>query len=466
MNNVSRNQPCPCGSGKRFKQCCGGLESGDLLGSALPFWVIMSQALSAQKSGNLYLAENLYREALKLMPDHPDALHMLGVVLYGLSRYREASSLVRRAGELFDWKLPGILQNFGLILGARLSGKNADVMAKLGQDYERWLAERERASDPDGEPMVSVVIPSYNHAAYIEETLDSVFVQTYRNLELIVIDDGSIDGSQDIIRNKLRDCPFPFEFVARDNQGAHATLNEAIRLAHGRFINPLNSDDQFEPTRIADMVKSIALCGYEWGFSKCLCIDGQGRSVPARADHLVQQLAESENIIRASETVGTALLKFNHTVSTGNQFFSKSIWERLSGYRDFRSNHDWDFCLRALWLSEPCFVPIALYRYRIHGTNTIRESVERNRAEALTMYAEYHQKALCQAPVNRFAPAMTTMGKGYLTKALSVGMTALTPALLKELDDELCRQDDQAAHLVTRTPPNPASDVRPELGNA
>lgn len=128
------------------------------------------------------------------------------------------------------------------------------MTAKLRQDYDGWLTSRECVSEHDSEPLVSVVIPSCNHAVYIGEALDSVFAQTYRRLELIVIDDGSIDKSPDIIRKKLRDCPFPFRFVVRDNQGAHATLNEAIRLAHGRFITPLNSDDLFEPSRISDMV--------------------------------------------------------------------------------------------------------------------------------------------------------------------------------------------------------------------
>jgi cellulose synthase/poly-beta-1,6-N-acetylglucosamine synthase-like glycosyltransferase len=122
---------------------------------------------------------------------------MLGVVLYSLSRHREALPLIRRAGELTDWNMPGILNNFGLILGARLLGRNAGFTAKLRQDYDRWLADREHMSEHDSEPLVSVVIPSYNHSAYIEESLDSVFAQTYRRLELIVIDDGSIDGSPD-----------------------------------------------------------------------------------------------------------------------------------------------------------------------------------------------------------------------------------------------------------------------------
>lgn len=98
MNPVSRNQSCACGSGKRFKHCCGGLGSGVLPGHTRPVRARVAQALHAQQSGNLDLAENLYREVLKLMPDHPDALHMLGIVLYCLFRHREASPLVRRAG--------------------------------------------------------------------------------------------------------------------------------------------------------------------------------------------------------------------------------------------------------------------------------------------------------------------------------------------------------------------------------
>jgi GT2 family glycosyltransferase len=456
MNPVSRNQPCSCGSGKRFKHCCGALGSGAIAAVTRPFAAIMAQALQAQTSGELERAESLYREALQQLPDDPDAQHMLGVVLHSLSRHDEAAPLVRRAGELSGWKLPGVLHNFGLILGARLSGRDAEPMARLRADYEHWLAAREGAPAAAGEPMVSVVVPSYNHASFIEETLESVFAQTYPHLELIVVDDGSVDGSQDRIRRRLKDCPFPFRFVARENRGAHATLNEAIGLARGSFINPLNSDDLFEPSRIADMVAAIARRGHEWGFAGCRCIDARGQPVSAEAVALARQVAQTEEVIEASPTVGAALLGFNHSISTGNQFFSKALWERLSGFRDFRSNHDWDFCLRALWLAEPRFVPAILYRYRIHGTNTIRESAHRNRSEALAMFAEYHRRAICQTPVNRFAPALATMGLGYLASTLRGGQaTALTPEFLERLDDETRQGDAQGTRV---SPSSPAAD--------
>jgi glycosyltransferase involved in cell wall biosynthesis len=80
---------------------------------------------------------------------------------------------------------------------------------------------------------VSVVVPVYNHAGYVMQALESVFAQTYRNLELIVVDDGSTDGSADVVRRALASCPFPVRFVEQDNRGAHAALNEAIRLANG-----------------------------------------------------------------------------------------------------------------------------------------------------------------------------------------------------------------------------------------
>ena len=302
------------------------------------------------------------------------------------------------------------------------------------------------------EMLVSVVVPSYNHAAYVEQALESAFAQTYRHLELVVVDDGSSDGSPEIIRRKLESCPFPFQFVARANQGAHATLNEAIRLARGAYVNPLNSDDVFEPTRIADMVRQVARRGFEWGFAKCICIDEDAAAVAAGGDGRAARLAEIEDLIRSSDTVGAALLTgFNPTVSSGNLFFSRSLWEQVGGFRDYRSNHDWDFCLRALRVAEPCFVPTVSYRYRLHEANTVSESRERNRREALALFTDYYVDVLQTAPANRFAPARSSMGWTCLAKGLVLGQGDSLPAeILIELNGELDAEDDRALRRVDR----------------
>ena len=325
-----RTARCPCGSGKRFKHCCGEPGSTAASRSARSFGSIMVQALDAQRSGALEPAEELYREALGIEPEHPDALHMLGVVCYCRGRFREAARLIRKAGEISRWDMPGIRHNYGLALGSRMLGRNARLLARLRLDYDGWLAQRkcdDRSVDP--EILVSVVMPVYNHAAYVEQALESVFAQTYPRLELIVVDDGSSDGSQDVVRRKLRACPIPFQFVVRAHQGAHATLNDAIRLASGTFVNPLNSDDLFEPARIAEMVDHVARRGFEWGFAKCECVDSEGRPIPPSGNARARWPAEIEDIVRSSDTVGAALLSgSNPAVSTGNLFFSRALHEQ------------------------------------------------------------------------------------------------------------------------------------------
>src|SRR6185436_14810409 len=93
------------------------------------------------------------------------------------------------------------------------------------------------------QPRVSVVVPSHNHAAFIETTLRSIIKQSLAPAELIVIDDGSTDNSTSIIDRVLRECPFPCEVIARENRGLCATLNEALERSSGEFFAYLGSDD-------------------------------------------------------------------------------------------------------------------------------------------------------------------------------------------------------------------------------
>lgn len=90
-------------------------------------------------------------------------------------------------------------------------------------------------------PLVSVVIPSYNHEKYIKESIESVIKQTYKNIELLVIDDGSKDNSPTIIR-ELGD-KYQFYYQLRENRGHLPTANELYALCNGRYICCIASDD-------------------------------------------------------------------------------------------------------------------------------------------------------------------------------------------------------------------------------
>ncbi|MEP7213403.1 MAG: glycosyltransferase [Acidobacteriota bacterium] len=94
---------------------------------------------------------------------------------------------------------------------------------------------------------VSVVVPSYNHARFVERTLRSIFAQTRRPKKLIVIDDGSKDESAAIIESVLKDSPVDTEFRVRPNRGLSSTLNEAFALTDTEFFAYIGSDDVWMP---------------------------------------------------------------------------------------------------------------------------------------------------------------------------------------------------------------------------
>jgi glycosyltransferase involved in cell wall biosynthesis len=103
------------------------------------------------------------------------------------------------------------------------------------------------------EPSVSVLVPCYNKQEYLEETLKSVYTQTYQDWELIVVDDGSTDGSQLILHrheNRLR-------AILQASQGASAARQRALGAARGRYIQYLDADDLLLPNALADRVAAL-----------------------------------------------------------------------------------------------------------------------------------------------------------------------------------------------------------------
>lgn len=139
-------------------------------------------------------------------------------------------------------------------------------------------------------PLVTVVVASYNHGPYIEACLLSVLGQTYPQVELLVIDDGSSDDSVDRIR-RLQ-AIHGFDFVVQKNKGLTATLNEAFSRAKGEFLAPFGSDDIMAPERLAIQMEYLAdkpevgICG---GNMELMYADGtlypdseQNRELPFR----------------------------------------------------------------------------------------------------------------------------------------------------------------------------------------
>ncbi len=96
-------------------------------------------------------------------------------------------------------------------------------------------------------PLVSIVIPTYNRKGYVCEAIESCLAQTYQNCEVIVIDDGSVDGTGDHLQKKYGDR---IRFIRQENQGPAIARNRGIWAASGEYIHFLDADDQLYPNKI------------------------------------------------------------------------------------------------------------------------------------------------------------------------------------------------------------------------
>jgi alpha-1,3-rhamnosyltransferase len=109
-------------------------------------------------------------------------------------------------------------------------------------------------------PLVSIAIPAYNHAAYVEACLASVCAQTYPELELVMIDDGSTDGTFEIARKFLEPHGNRFRRIVlerQENQGVCATSNAVIAASRGEWVHLLGSDDVLYPNKVARIQQAI-----------------------------------------------------------------------------------------------------------------------------------------------------------------------------------------------------------------
>jgi CMP-N-acetylneuraminic acid synthetase len=107
----------------------------------------------------------------------------------------------------------------------------------------------------DKEPLVTVYIANYNYAAYIEKAIESIFAQTYQNFELIIIDDGSLDDSLNIITQYEKQKNV--RIVVQKNKGLTVTNNVAMKLSNGKYIMRLDADDYLENSALYDLVQAL-----------------------------------------------------------------------------------------------------------------------------------------------------------------------------------------------------------------
>ena len=228
---------------------------------------------------------------------------------------------------------------------------------------------------------VTVVIPSYNHAHYIVDAIESVLRQSFRNWELILVDDGSTDHTRELLNQRYLENK-KIHLVYQSNQGAHQALNHGIALAKGRYISILNSDDLYHPERLSILFEhcETQLCGL--AFTRLTPIDADGAEILNLEHPWCQLYAKSMRLFQ-DRGAREALVTGNFAVTTSNFFINTELIKKLGSFRKKRYNHDWDFMARVLQHGSDiqCVGHQSLMSYRIHEGNTITQNTLMARLE-------------------------------------------------------------------------------------
>lgn len=238
----------------------------------------------------------------------------------------------------------------------------------------------ERKSNGDAWPRITVVTPSYEQGAFLEETIRSVLLQGYPNLEYIVIDGGSRDGSVEIIRNY---APWLAYWTSEPDGGQSHAINKGLARSTGAIQAWLNSDDTYYP----GVLRTVALA---MASRSCDLLIGGMDKVRAYPDRIEFVRRSSPNrgapFHRRAILAGGRRATF-HFIQPP-MFWQREIWERTGGLDErYRYAMDTEWCNRALAAGASVgTIDMALARFTLHAGSKSQDYRDRQLAEHALMY--------------------------------------------------------------------------------
>jgi glycosyltransferase involved in cell wall biosynthesis len=240
-------------------------------------------------------------------------------------------------------------------------------------------------------PLVSVIIPCYNHKRYITDCINSVACQDVDKIELIVIDDCSPDRSYDFIlqafdQNRLSRSSFVSCKIMRNehNIGAHNSLNRGLDSAQGDYISILNSDDQYASSRLSKALAYMKSHSADFVFTGVQCIDDSSNIISSPGRIFENSLSKLNH-----ENFNLEFLRRNPAITSGNFVFKRELLKHGLRFRDLKYCHDWDFLLSSFLAGNVSFIDEPLYKYRFHGTNSYKGLSNIADIETLLVLSEF-----------------------------------------------------------------------------
>jgi len=245
-------------------------------------------------------------------------------------------------------------------------------------------------------PLISVIIPAYNHEKFIGAAIDSVLGQTVDDFELIVINDGSTDRTGDIVES-YNDSRISYYY--QENQDAFNTINRGLSLVKGRFVAILNSDDVYTTDRFEKILAYQKLHNSDCIITDVVPISDGGDEFTDPEFGWNQWHQKNRTYYKEVEDIYAAFLKGNFMVTTSNLFMTSKAASEVGKFCSLRYLHDYDYIFRMMLL-YPTGVHYMendrLVYYRIHDGNTLGEAAIIGREQDQALISKYLQEKIPQ----------------------------------------------------------------------
>jgi glycosyltransferase involved in cell wall biosynthesis len=214
------------------------------------------------------------------------------------------------------------------------------------------------ANDP---ALVSVIIPTYNHAQFVRETLESIFAQTYTNTEVIVINDSSVDETETVLLPFIR--MGWVRYYRQENKGMAGARNLGIEAAQGKYVAFLDDDDRWPPDKLAWQVQGLE------ENPQAVLIYGTMRSFGEGPEK------NSPGGTAPSGEVWREFLRQNWIFSPGQTLMRAETVRAVGGFDgSLWGSDDWDLYIRLAAQGEFIFQDRLALHYRMHQANASRDS--------------------------------------------------------------------------------------------
>ncbi|MFH1566178.1 MAG: glycosyltransferase family 2 protein [bacterium] len=214
-------------------------------------------------------------------------------------------------------------------------------------------------------PRISIITPSFNQGQFLEETIKSVLSQSYENIEYIVVDGKSTDGSHEIIE-KYQD---QLIWIRDRDKNQTDAINKGFNVATGTILAYLNSDDLYLPDTLNLVIKAFAKnTNSFWLTGDCIIINQQGIEInkPIRFYKRLLSLFNNRN-----------LLAITNYISQPSTFMTKKLLDKLGPLdENLEYNMDFSYWLKSYEIQKPVILTAALSKFRVHknskGSNKLR----------------------------------------------------------------------------------------------